>query len=356
MASVEKLCLQWNEFQANVSSLYRDVRKNSDFSDVTLACEDGHRIDAHRIILSSSSEFFRDLLHSSTSSLTTHPLVFMRALPYNTLASVIDFIYHGEVEVKKEDLETFLQVANELRVKGMTKPGFGLNDKTEKSSSGKEKNPKGTTNKGTEAIEKAEIECIEDTRETLEERATENESFESATSPPRQDVKKIETATFECDICGKFYGTAASLRTHKWNHAKKGEVVDKTTENSFKEENQILMNSDLIMEEIDENLSKHIKKEKKMNVDSMLDQKFGDNADFGEKFDQDVQKMEVTNSVTFECGQTLGDNAELEEKINQLSERREDGLWICTRCGKTDKFRFHLRTLSISAKKKERGG
>ena len=53
---------------------------------------------------------FRGLLHSSASSQPTHPLVYMRALPYETLASVIDFIYHGEVEVEKEDLDTFLQV------------------------------------------------------------------------------------------------------------------------------------------------------------------------------------------------------------------------------------------------------
>ena len=116
MSSVEKLCLQWSEFQANVSTSFRDVRKTADFADVTLACEDGRRIEAHRIILSSSSEFFRDLLHSSTSIMPTHPLVYMRALPYETLASVIDFIYHGEVEVEKEDLDTFLQVASELRV------------------------------------------------------------------------------------------------------------------------------------------------------------------------------------------------------------------------------------------------
>ena len=184
-------------------------------------------------------------------------------------------------------------MASELRVKGLTKPGFGLNDKTGKSSTGKEKDSKGRDNKGTEAVEKAEIECIEDTRETLEEGATENESFESATSPPRQDVKKIETATFECDICCKFYATAESLRVHKWKHAKKGEVVDKATENNLKEENQVLMHEDVFIEEIDENLSKLIKKEKKI-----LDQTIGENAKFDEKPDQDGKTIELTNSAT----------------------------------------------------------
>ena len=60
--------------------------------------------------------YSRDLLHSSTSSLPTHPLVYMRALPYETLASVIDFIYHGEVEVEKEDLDIFLQVDSTIKI------------------------------------------------------------------------------------------------------------------------------------------------------------------------------------------------------------------------------------------------
>lgn len=260
--------------------------------------------------------YFRDLLHSSTSSLPSHPLVYMRALPYETLASVIDFIYHGFVEVEKEDLDTFLQVdsaiksvqfsgfisqsqvASELRVKGMTRPGLGLDGKTGKSSTGKVKDPKGKDQEEPEPLEQAEIECIQDTRETetLEEGASENESFERAASPPKQDVKKTETATLECDICGKYYGTTASLRTHKWNHAKKGEVVNKTIESVIKEEKEV--HDNVIIDEI----------ERKMDNESILDQ-------------------------------TFGDNAELEEKIDQLSERREDGLWVCNRCGKTDKLR-----------------
>ena len=190
------------------------------------------------------------------------------------------------------------QVASELRVKGMTRPGLGLDGKTGKSSTGKVKDPKGKDQEEPEPLEQAEIECIQDTRETetLEEGASENESFERAASPPKQDVKKTETATLECDICGKYYGTTASLRTHKWNHAKKGEVVNKTIESVIKEEKEV--HDNVIIDEI----------EGKMDNESILDQ-------------------------------TFGDNAELEEKIDQLSERREDGLWVCNRCGKTDKLR-----------------
>ena len=54
----EKLCLQWNDFQDNVRSAFGNLRESSDFVDVTLACEDGHQIEAHKVILATSSPFF----------------------------------------------------------------------------------------------------------------------------------------------------------------------------------------------------------------------------------------------------------------------------------------------------------
>ena len=58
----EKLCLQWNDFRENVSSAFRDLREDQEFADVTLACEDGRQVEAHKTVLASSSPFFMELL------------------------------------------------------------------------------------------------------------------------------------------------------------------------------------------------------------------------------------------------------------------------------------------------------
>ena len=50
MAS-EKFCLKWNDFQQNIIDSFRDLRKDTDFSDVTLVCEEDNQIEAHQIIL-----------------------------------------------------------------------------------------------------------------------------------------------------------------------------------------------------------------------------------------------------------------------------------------------------------------
>ena len=51
----EKLCLQWNDFQENIKSAFGSLRKDNDFTDVTLACEDGQQVEAHKVILAASS-------------------------------------------------------------------------------------------------------------------------------------------------------------------------------------------------------------------------------------------------------------------------------------------------------------
>ena len=44
----EKFFLQWNDFKENVLSAFGRLRADKDFADVTLACEDGEKIEAHR--------------------------------------------------------------------------------------------------------------------------------------------------------------------------------------------------------------------------------------------------------------------------------------------------------------------
>ena len=58
----EKLRLQWNDFQGILKSAFDNLREDNDFADVTLACEDGQQVEAHKVILAASSPFFQKLL------------------------------------------------------------------------------------------------------------------------------------------------------------------------------------------------------------------------------------------------------------------------------------------------------
>ena len=117
MSASEKLCLKWNDFQANYSESLRDLRGDQEFSDVTLACDGDVQIEAHKIILSASSPFFRSILKKNKHP---HPLIFLKGLRNALLVSILDFIYDGEVNISHEDLNEFLAAAEDLKVKGLS--------------------------------------------------------------------------------------------------------------------------------------------------------------------------------------------------------------------------------------------
>ena len=112
----EKFCLRWNDFESNISTAFQELREDKDFFDVTLACGD-EQIQAHKVILSACSQFFRNILRRN---LHQHPLLYMKGVKFADLQSVLNFMYHGEVNVAQEELNSFLAVAEDLRVKGLT--------------------------------------------------------------------------------------------------------------------------------------------------------------------------------------------------------------------------------------------
>jgi hypothetical protein len=112
----EKFCLRWNDFESNISLAFRELRNEKDFFDVTIACED-EQINAHKVILSACSPFFRDILRRNPHQ---HPLLYLSGVKLVDLQSVLNFMYHGEVSVAQEELNTFLAVAEDLKVKGLT--------------------------------------------------------------------------------------------------------------------------------------------------------------------------------------------------------------------------------------------
>ena len=113
----EKLCLQWNDFKENVNTAFGSLREDKDFSDVTLACEDGQQVEAHKVILAASSPFFQNLLKRNKHP---HPLIYMRGVQSLDLVAIIDFLYFGEANVCQENLDSFLVIAEELKLKGLT--------------------------------------------------------------------------------------------------------------------------------------------------------------------------------------------------------------------------------------------
>jgi len=115
-AQGDKFCLRWNDFEKNISSSFRELNEDKDFFDVTIACGD-NQIQGHKVILSACSPFFRSILKKNPHQ---HPLLYLKGVKYEEILLVLNFMYHGEVNVAQDELNSFLSVAEDLQVKGLT--------------------------------------------------------------------------------------------------------------------------------------------------------------------------------------------------------------------------------------------
>ena len=112
--------LSKDDFSSFMKNVYKNLLNVTDFADVTLACSNNKWIKAHKVILSGSSNFFRNLF---LGNLHQHPFVYLKGISIEDLQSVLQFIYLGETRVEKDRVEAFLDTAKELQVEGLTKEG-----------------------------------------------------------------------------------------------------------------------------------------------------------------------------------------------------------------------------------------
>ncbi|OWR53165.1 broad-complex isoform Z1 [Danaus plexippus plexippus] len=116
MVDTQHFCLRWNNYQSSITSAFENLRDDEDFVDVTLAC-DGKSLKAHRVVLSACSPYFRELLKSTPCK---HPVIVLQDVAFTDLHALVEFIYHGEVNVHQRSLSSFLKTAEVLRVSGLT--------------------------------------------------------------------------------------------------------------------------------------------------------------------------------------------------------------------------------------------
>ena len=246
--SSEKFCLKWNDFQSNVHESFKKLRIDTDFCDVTLVSEGNQQVNAHKVILAASSPIFMKMLKDNKHS---NPLIYMREIKINELAAIVDFMYHGEVNVYQEDLDAFLALAEELKLKGLTGGGGKEENQTVEIMKDKELGPRQPikpeplhSNEPVDSNldDRGHVALISEKQlflgNTTDDNLTEQldtiiESQGSALtckvchkpSKKRQDARRhaethIQGVSHPCNICGKLYRSTSSLKMHQHRHHK----------------------------------------------------------------------------------------------------------------------------------------
>ena len=114
--AVAHVNLKCSDFLANVFSSFSQLKGSDTFTDVTLVSDDNMQIQAHKLILSVGSDFFREILSDKTHP---HPMLCLDGVSSEDLQWIIRYLYIGEVSVPQSSLQKFLHVANKLKCYGL---------------------------------------------------------------------------------------------------------------------------------------------------------------------------------------------------------------------------------------------
>ena len=114
--ALDRFNLSWDSFQGSTLASIKELLTDEDFVDVTLASDDGKQLKAHKVILSACSPFLRNILLQNPHP---HPLIYLNNIRWVNLKKILEFMYLGRVEVGEQDLKSFMEDANKLKIKGL---------------------------------------------------------------------------------------------------------------------------------------------------------------------------------------------------------------------------------------------
>ena len=209
-----------DDFSSSVSNSVRNLIKDQNFTDVTLVSEHNEQIKAHKVILSSSSNFFEKIL---TMNPHQHPLIYLKGVNQELLQQIIEFIYIGEVKLCESEVDSFVKLGKELEVEGLA------DDQLEEVQGGALATEELTVPKlEVDSFLEERFDEEMDSEFSFEELAiteTEIEASEKDAAPPKKKIKQEKDDAeqdiikkdkrYSCLQCDFTSGHQVSLKKHK---------------------------------------------------------------------------------------------------------------------------------------------
>ena len=113
---MELFHFQNQDFPMKTSEYFKTFKNFQNLSDVTLVSDDMKHIQAHKLVLSACSEYFRNILEHTNKS---HAYIFIDGVNSRELEQIHEFIYSGEVTFHQNDLNLFMASAKKLKIEGI---------------------------------------------------------------------------------------------------------------------------------------------------------------------------------------------------------------------------------------------
>ncbi len=221
----EKFCLKWNDFNANASTAFGRFRGEDFLLDVSLVGEDNHQIAAHKLVLSSCSEYFMNIFKNNKNS---HPLICLEGTSNSDLTNMLDYMYNGEVKIFQENLDRFLALAQRFQLQGLMMQGY---DSTEEHYEKSEEvtNPVpllASPHVGEKKFSFEESEGSKDLAlpEKINLPVGSKENLKDINQKVNEFLEITESGKFKCSICGKEAKQKIQIQYHIETHVEGIEI------------------------------------------------------------------------------------------------------------------------------------
>ena len=209
MEAKDSVQMSWSDFQKATLNFLGKAQRSGDFSDVTLACDDGgEMVPAHKIVLSAGSSFFEAAFKRIGKIQSSNPLLYLKGVEKQELELLLTFLYTGEVNVLKEKLEKFLEVAKDLGVKGFH-PEKQEQEEKEQSEESLDMDREENLDNMSEETFTNDPEDLEDSKLWTKR----PRKIKAATSPVWNFATKMDKMRAQCNLCEKI----VPAQEHTWN-------------------------------------------------------------------------------------------------------------------------------------------
>ena len=138
--------LEWKGYNSS-SKTFQNLYEDKDFTDVTLVCDDNARLEVHKVIVSSCSEFFSQILKQNPHP---HPLIYLQGVSIGHLQLLKSFMYIGRTKVNLDQIDGFLEISKRF----LNQPSDDISPQHQTSDNGQTSTPNTITQESKVKVEK----------------------------------------------------------------------------------------------------------------------------------------------------------------------------------------------------------
>ena len=222
----------WKDFSSMVSEYFASQRYQSNYFDIDLVCDDMQIVPAHQLVLSASSEYFKSILTSFDDS--SRPMIILNGVSSCELQGLLDFMYFGSVKLPQESWDSYLNVAQSLKLHGLLPENQTINCNQLQGLQTENQNIDFNLEPKIEVIQKNEDNVNDqeissygtDVPTTPQSGIIKKEKVVKELDPEFQELKQMSAdhfemnkdGKFECNFCGKTTKLKMTMQYHIETH------------------------------------------------------------------------------------------------------------------------------------------